>query len=197
MNGWTIHKGKILSLIKKDIDTDQILPKQFMKKTDKIGFGKFLFFHWRYLDEEGNVPNPDFILNSPGTADVSILLTGENFGCGSSREHAPWALADFGFNVVIAESFADIFYSNAAKNGIALIQLPKQTIDSLAASLLKDTNKKMTVDLSTLKIYFDKEEYNFKLSKSNLDRIQFGLDDIDMTFKIFEKIKEYEKRIKV
>ncbi|TGL56983.1 3-isopropylmalate dehydratase small subunit [Leptospira ognonensis] len=197
MNGWTIHKGKILSLIKKDIDTDQILPKQFMKKTDKIGFGKLLFFHWRYLDEEGNVPNPDFILNSPGTADVSILLTGENFGCGSSREHAPWALADFGFKVVIAESFADIFYSNAAKNGIALIQLPKQTIDSLAASLLKDTNKKMTVDLSKLKIYFDKEEYNFKLSKSNLDRIQFGLDDIGMTFKIFEKIKEYEKRIKV
>jgi 3-isopropylmalate/(R)-2-methylmalate dehydratase small subunit len=193
MNGWTIHKGKVLPLIKKDIDTDQILPKQFMKKIDKIGFGKLLFFNWRYMDQEGNVKNPNFILNDSAYSDASILLAGENFGCGSSREHAPWALADYGFKVIIAESFADIFYSNAAKNGIALIQLSKDNVNSIASNLDRDNSQEMRIDLKELKINFHSEQYRFSLSSSNLDRITMGLDDIEMTLKNFDKIKEYER----
>lgn len=193
MNGWTIHKGKVLPLIKKDIDTDQILPKQFMKKIDKIGFGKLLFFNWRYIDQEGNVKNPNFILNDSAYSDASILLAGENFGCGSSREHAPWALADYGFKVIIAESFADIFYSNAAKNGIALIQLSKDNVNSIASNLDRDNSQEMRIDLKELKINFHSEQYRFSLSSSNLDRITMGLDDIEMTLKNFDKIKEYER----
>ncbi|MCG9873401.1 MAG: 3-isopropylmalate dehydratase small subunit [Leptospiraceae bacterium] len=193
MNGWTIHKGKVLPLIKKDIDTDQILPKQFMKKIDKKGFGKLLFFNWRYMDQEGNVKNPNFILNDSAYSDASILLAGENFGCGSSREHAPWALADYGFKVIIAESFADIFYSNAAKNGIALIQLSKDNVNSITSNLDRDNSQEMRIDLKELKINFHSEQYRFSLSSSNLDRITMGLDDIEMTLKNFDKIKEYER----
>ena len=181
---------KIISIItpfdKANVDTDQIIPKQFLKLITKSGFGKFLFYDWRF-DHDGEKKN-DFILNDPTYQDSQILITNENFGCGSSREHAVWALKDFGFNVIISPSFADIFYSNCFKNGILPIILDIEKIKKLL--LYKD---KIELDLNSQKITFGDESVTFEIDLHRKIRLLEGLDDIDLTLKEDEKIEHFEK----
>lgn len=189
---WTRHTGVAVSIPRADIDTDQILPKQFMKKVEKTGFGKHLFHDWRYLDPEGNIPNPEFILNREEYAEASILVGGENFGCGSSREHAPWALADFGFRTVIAPSFADIFSLNSPKNGIALVRLTPAQISELNDWLENRPGERISVDLETFQIRFGENFFSFSLDRNSVDRIRNGWDDIDLTLREKEKIERFQ-----
>ncbi len=181
---------KIISIItpfdKANVDTDQIIPKQFLKLITKSGFGKFLFYDWRF-DHDGQEKN-DFILNDSTYHDSQILITNENFGCGSSREHAVWALKDFGFNVIISPSFADIFYSNCFKNGVLPIILDIGKIKKLLQ--FKD---KIELDLDSQKITFGDESINFEIDSHRKIRLLEGLDDIDLTLKEDEKIEYFEK----
>ena len=181
---------KIISIItpfdKANVDTDQIIPKQFLKLITKSGFGKFLFYDWRF-DHDGEKKN-DFILNDPTYQDSQILITNENFGCGSSREHAVWALKDFGFNVIISPSFADIFYSNCFKNGVLPIILDIGKIKKLLQ--FKD---KIELDLDSQKIIFGDESINFEIDSHRKIRLLEGLDDIDLTLKEDKKIEHFEK----
>ena len=150
MKEFTQHTGIVIPLDIANIDTDQIIPKQFLSKVTREGFGQHLFHDWRYLDEAGNQPNPEFNLNKPQYQGGSILLTRENFGCGSSREHAPWALDDFGFRVVIASSFADIFYGNAINNGMVPVKLTEAEIESLFQQM--GDGVELTVDLEAQQV---------------------------------------------
>ena len=181
---------KIISIItpfdKANVDTDQIIPKQFLKLITKSGFGKFLFYDWRF-NHDGQKKN-DFILNDSTYEDSQILVTNENFGCGSSREHAVWALKDFGFNVIISPSFADIFYSNCFKNGVLPIILDIEKIKKLL--LYKD---KIELDLNSQKITFGDESITFEIDSYRKIRLLEGLDDIDLTLKEDEKIEYFEK----
>ncbi|MDC0203735.1 3-isopropylmalate dehydratase small subunit [Candidatus Nitrosopelagicus sp.] len=181
---------KIISIItpfdKANVDTDQIIPKQFLKLITKSGFGKFLFYDWRF-NHDGQEKS-DFILNDSKYHDSQILVTNENFGCGSSREHAVWALKDFGFNVIISPSFADIFYSNCFKNGVLPIILDIEKIKKL----LKCADK-IELDLDTQKITFGDESINFEIDLHRKIRLLEGLDDIDLTLKEDEKIEYFEK----
>ena len=182
--------SKIISIItpfdKANVDTDQIIPKQFLKLITKSGFGKFLFYDWRF-DHNGQ-PKSDFVLNNSIYRDSQILVTNENFGCGSSREHAVWALKDFGFNVIISPSFADIFYSNCFKNGVLPIVLDIKKIQKLLQ--FKD---KIELDLSSQKIIFGDESINFEIDFHRKIRLLNGLDDIDLTLKENERIENFEK----
>ena len=181
---------KIISIItpfdKANVDTDQIIPKQFLKLITKSGFGKFLFYDWRF-DHDGQEKN-DFILNDSTYHNSQILITNENFGCGSSREHAVWALKDFGFDVIISPSFADIFYSNCFKNGVLPIILDIGKIKKLLK--FKD---KIELDLDSQKITFGHESINFEIDSHRKIRLLKGLDDIDLTLKEDEKIEYFEK----
>ena len=181
---------KIISIItpfdKANVDTDQIIPKQFLKLITKSGFGKFLFYDWRF-NHDGQEKS-DFILNDSKYRDSQILVTNENFGCGSSREHAVWALKDFGFKVIISPSFADIFYSNCFKNGVLPIILNIEQIKKLLQ--YKD---KIELDLDTQKITFGDESINFEIDLHRKIRLLEGLDDIDLTLKEDEKIEYFEK----
>ena len=181
---------KIISIItpfdKANVDTDQIIPKQFLKLITKSGFGKFLFYDWRF-NHDGQEKS-DFILNDSKYHDSQILVTNENFGCGSSREHAVWALKDFGFNVIISPSFADIFYSNCFKNGVLPIILDIGKIKKL----LPYTDK-IELDLNSQKITFGDETINFEIDSHRKIRLLEGLDDIDLTLKEDEKIEYFEK----
>ena len=181
---------KIISIItpfdKANVDTDQIIPKQFLKLITKSGFGKFLFYDWRF-DHDGQEKN-DFILNDSTYHNSQILVTNENFGCGSSREHAVWALKDFGFDVIISPSFADIFYSNCFKNGVLPIILDIGKIKKLLK--FKD---KIELDLGSQKITFGDESINFEIDLHRKIRLLEGLDDIDLTLKEDEKIEYFEK----
>ena len=182
--------SKINSIVtpfdKANVDTDQIIPKQFLKLIVKSGFGKFLFYDWRF-DHNGN-PKDDFILNDPTYQNSKILVTNENFGCGSSREHAVWALKDFGFNVIISPSFADIFYSNCFKNGVLPIILDIKNIKKLLK--IKD---EVELDLNSQKIIFGDEFINFEIDSHRKIRLLEGLDDIDLTLNENEKIQNFEK----
>ena len=182
--------SKINSIVtpfdKANVDTDQIIPKQFLKLITKSGFGKFLFYDWRF-DHDGQ-PKNDFILNDSNYKDSQILITNENFGCGSSREHAVWALKDFGFNVIISPSFADIFYSNCFKNGVLPIILNIEEIKKLLK--IKD---KIELDLNSQKIIFGNEFINFEIDSHRKIRLLEGLDDIDLTLSEDQKIENFEK----
>ena len=182
--------SKIISIItpfdKANVDTDQIIPKQFLKLITKSGFGKFLFYDWRF-NHDGQ-PKNDFVLNDPKYKDSQILITNENFGCGSSREHAVWALKDFGFNVIISPSFADIFYSNCFKNGVLPIILDIEEIKKLLK--IKD---KIELDLNSQKIAYCDEFINFEIDSHRKIRLLEGLDDTDLTLKENEKIENFEK----
>ena len=138
MNPFTKHTGIAAPFDRVNVDTDAIVPKQFLRKIERSGFGKHLFHEWRYLDYEGTKENPDFVLNKPAYRKATVLLTRDNFGCGSSREHAPWALADYGFRVIIAPTFADIFYNNCVKNGILLVALKSDEVESLFQQVTKN-----------------------------------------------------------
>ena len=182
--------SKINSIVtpfdKANVDTDQIIPKQFLKLITKSGFGKFLFYDWRF-DHNGQ-PKGDFILNNPVYKDSKILITNENFGCGSSREHAVWALKDFGFNVIISPSFADIFYSNCFKNGVLPIILDIKNIKKLL-----EIRDEVELDLNSQKIIFGNESINFEIDSHRKIRLLDGLDDIDLTLKEDQKIENFEK----
>ena len=145
MEPFVTHTGVAAPLDRVNIDTDQIIPKQFLKRIERTGFGQFLFFDWRFLEDGG--PNPDFVLNQPGYAGASILVAGRNFGSGSSREHAPWALLDYGFRCVIAPSFADIFYNNCFQNGILPVSLSEDAVAHLMVIAEERPGYKVTVDL--------------------------------------------------
>ncbi|TGL73872.1 3-isopropylmalate dehydratase small subunit [Leptospira yasudae] len=192
---WTKHKGIAVPLYRKDIDTDQILPKQFMKKTERTGFGVHLFHNWRYLDEDGKTPNPDFVLNQDRYKNASVLIAGENFGCGSSREHAPWSLADYGFRVVIAPSFADIFFGNCAKNGIALVKLSMEEVEEILEFVTNQEGAEVFVDLDALVVFAGEKKYRFALSESLLNRIANGWDDVDLTMKYLSRIEAFESTL--
>ena len=181
---------KIISIItpfdKANVDTDQIIPKQFLKLITKSGFGKFLFYDWRF-NHDGQEKS-DFILNDSKYHESQILVTNENFGCGSSREHAVWALKDFGFNVIISPSFADIFYSNCFKNGVLPIILDIEKIKKLL-----QYEDKIELDLDSQKITFGDESITFEIDLHRKIRLLEGLDDIDLTLKEDEKIEYFEK----
>ena len=171
---------------KVNVDTDQIIPKQFLKLVQKTGFGEFLFFNWRY-DEKKN-PDPNFILNDPIYKDSKILVAGDNFGCGSSREHAVWALQDFGFSVIIAPSFADIFYSNCFKNGVLPITLSQEQVESL-----QNSKSTVTIDLENQTITTDFNTISFDIDPHKKKILLEGLDDIALTLQYEDKISEFEK----
>jgi 3-isopropylmalate/(R)-2-methylmalate dehydratase small subunit len=175
-------------------DTDQIIPKQFLKRIERTGFGEFLFFDWRYL-ADGKTSNPEFELNAPKLQNAQILVTGKNFGCGSSREHAPWALLDYGFRVVIAPSFADIFYNNCFKNGILPITLPDTQVTELLGLLQSDLGATMTVSLESCTLT-GPSGFNATFTVDNFRRhcLLNGLDDIGLTLQHEPDITAYEQK---
>jgi len=183
-------KTILTPLDKVNVDTDQIVPKQFLKLVQKSGFGKFLFYNWRYDDHEHL--KSDFILNDPKYKHSKILVAGDNFGCGSSREHAVWALLDYGFSVVIAPSFADIFYSNCFKNGLLPITLDDKTIEKLH----RETGE-VEVDLENQKIRTVSESISFDIDSHKKKILLEGLDDIAQTLLYEKKISEFEKYSKI
>lgn len=169
-----------------NVDTDQIVPKQFLKLVQRTGFGKFLFYDWRF-DQDGK-PRKEFVINDPKYANSHILVTGENFGCGSSREHAAWALKDYGFDVIIAPSFADIFYNNCFKNGILPIFAGKDTVSDIMKS-----SSVIQVDLISQTIQYDSKTIPFTIDESRKRTLLEGLDDIAVTLQHQDKIALYEK----
>ena len=186
-----IHTGKVAGLDRVNIDTDQIIPKQFLKRIERTGFGKFLFNDWRYNDD--GTENESFELNRPENKGASILVAGHNFGCGSSREHAPWALNDYGFQVVIAPSFADIFYNNCLKNGMLPIRLEESIVkDMLAKSNSADFE--LTVDLKNQVIVDGDHKYTFEIDPYWKEMLITGWDEIDVTLKYDEAIVAYEAK---
>ena len=198
-----IINGVVASIDRDNIDTDQIIPTEYLKSIKKYGFEDYLFDGWRYLDEgklgiskDERKQNPDFILNKEPFNKASIILTRDNFGCGSSREHAVWALRDFGIKTVIASSFGDIFYNNCFKNGVLPIKLNKDQIDNLFKSF-KDVSGELSISLDSKKIsQNDKELYAFDVEENLLERIVYGLDDVDMTLKFKDKIASFEQERK-
>ena len=178
-----------------NVDTDQIIPKQFLKKIERTGFGVHLFHDWRYLDDEGTQLNPDFVLNYPRYQGAQILLTRENFGCGSSREHAPWALHDYGFKCVIASSFADIFFNNCRKNGILAVVLQPDEVQDLFVEVEAHEGCQLTVDLLQQSVITPKgKKYSFEIDQFAKNCLLNGLDDIGWTLQFEEKIEDYEQK---
>ena len=180
----------VTPLDKVNVDTDQIVPKQFLKLVQKSGFGKFLFFNWRFDEQENK--KPDFILNDPKYENSQILVAGDNFGCGSSREHAVWALLDYGFAVIIAPSFADIFFSNCFKNGVLPISLDQKIVEKL----LEETGM-LEVDLENQIIKTPSSEIPFEIDSYQKKILLEGLDDIAITFQYEDKISDFEKQSKI
>ena len=176
-----------------NVDTDQIIPKQFLKKTERTGFGIHLFHDWRFLDDAGQNLNPDFILNQSRYQGAQILVAGDNFGCGSSREHAPWALLDYGFKSIISPSFADIFYNNCAKNGILLVALPEDFVQQLFTEIEENVGCELTVDLPNQKVQSPKGlEFSFAIDSFVKHRLLNGLDDIGWTLQYQSDIEIFE-----
>ena len=183
--------GRVAILDRPDVDTDQIIPKQFLKRIERTGYGQFAFFDWRY-DEDGR-ERPDFELNRPEFAGAKVLLAGRNFGCGSSREHAAWALADYGLEAVIAPSFGDIFRTNAGNNGLLAIVLPADEVERLMESVDLDTGSELTVDLERLVVVApDGREVPFEFDEATRQRLLHGLDDIALTLHHEDEIAAYE-----
>jgi 3-isopropylmalate/(R)-2-methylmalate dehydratase small subunit len=184
--------GIAAALDRVNVDTDQIIPKQFLKRIERTGFGEFLFYDWRYL-ADGNTPDPAFELNTPALRGAAILIAGKNFGCGSSREHAPWALAQYGFRAILAPSYADIFYNNCFKNGILPVTLPEETVRSLMARASANPGLTLTVDLESQRIT-DAECLSIPFSIDPFRRhcLLNGLDDIGLTLQHADKIAAFE-----
>nr|WP_010890617.1 3-isopropylmalate dehydratase small subunit [Buchnera aphidicola]O85066.1 RecName: Full=3-isopropylmalate dehydratase small subunit; AltName: Full=Alpha-IPM isomerase; Short=IPMI; AltName: Full=Isopropylmalate isomerase [Buchnera aphidicola str. Sg (Schizaphis graminum)]AAD12596.1 isopropylmalate isomerase subunit [Buchnera aphidicola (Schizaphis graminum)] len=189
------HTGVVVPLNISNIDTDAIIPKQFLKKVNKIGFGKYLFHDWRFLDKNQLKINPNFILNKSTYKNASILLTRENFGCGSSREHAVWSLLDYGFKVIIASSFSDIFYSNSFNNKLLLIVLENEDIDYLFDLVNTKIGLSFNVSLIHKKITVDNLDIPFQIDDFQRLCLVNNWDNNDLTMKIDHKIKLYEKNI--
>lgn len=194
MEAFIRHSGIAAPLDRVNVDTDAIIPKQFLRKIDRVGFGKHLFHEWRYTDYEGTKENKDFVLNKPQYRNATVLLTRDNFGCGSSREHAPWALTDYGFKVIIAPSFADIFYNNCLKNGILLVQLSPAQVDQLFNFVETTEGAQISADLPSQTITTIGQTYKFDINPFAKECLLKGLDQIGWTLQFDQKIKDYETR---
>lgn len=191
MQPFTVHQGKVVPLDRANVDTDQIIPKQFLKRIEKSGFGQFLFYDWRY-NQDGTL-NETFILNQPQYQGASILLARENFGSGSSREHAAWALVDAGFRAVVAPSFADIFYTNAVNNGLLPVVLPEDVINTWFKKS-EEGVLVMTIDLNKQIVRVeDGIQFSFEINPVHRERLLEGLDDIAITERYMQEIEAYEK----
>ena len=188
----TLNSG-VAPLNRVNVDTDQIIPKQFLKRVERTGFGQFLFNDWRF-DEKGN-EKPDFVLNQDGYKDASILVSGRNFGCGSSREHAPWALQDFGIRVIIAPSFADIFHNNCFQNGVLPVVLPEDVVQKIIEHSESDPDYRITVDLEAQRVWDENEEIvaDFNMEPFRRHCMLNGLDDIGLTLEDEDDITSYER----
>ncbi|KQA16818.1 3-isopropylmalate dehydratase small subunit [Vibrio metoecus] len=195
MSGFQQHTGLVVPLDAANIDTDAIIPKQFLQKVNRTGFGKHLFHDWRFLDDAGEKANPEFVMNQPRYQGASILLARENFGCGSSREHAPWALADYGIRVMIAPSFADIFYGNSINNQMVPVRLTEQEVDELFTYVHDTEGATITVDLEALSVTANGKTYHFEIDDFRRHCLLNGLDNIGLTLQHEAKIAEYEAKI--
>jgi 3-isopropylmalate/(R)-2-methylmalate dehydratase small subunit len=190
MSGFKQHTGLVVPLDAANVDTDAIIPKQFLQKVSRLGFGKHLFHDWRFLDDAGEQPNPEFVMNAPRYHGASILLARENFGCGSSREHAPWALADYGIKAMIAPSFADIFYGNSINNQMVPVRLTEQEVDEMA-----NEGAEVEVDLEANVVRANGKEYGFEIDSFRRHCLLNGLDNIGLTLQHEDKIAEHEANI--
>lgn len=193
--GFQQHTGLVVPLDIANIDTDAIIPKQFLQKVTRLGFGQHLFHDWRFLDDAGTQPNPEFIMNAPRYQGASILLARENFGCGSSREHAPWALADYGIQVMIAPSFADIFYGNSINNQMVPVRLTEQQVDEIFQFVEATEGAQITVDLEAMTVSANGKQYSFEIDEFRRHCLLNGLDNIGLTLQHESKIAEYEANI--
>ncbi|OUS32004.1 3-isopropylmalate dehydratase small subunit [Thalassotalea sp. 42_200_T64] len=194
MEKFTQHTGFVVPLDRANIDTDQIIPKQFLQKTTRTGFAQHLFHDWRFLDDDGLQPDPSFILNQPEYDGVSVLLARENFGCGSSREHAPWAIQEYGFKVVIAASFADIFYGNCINIGIVPVVLDQAVVDDLFQQTAQG-KLELTVDLAAMKVINGAKEYSFTLTTFQKYCLENGVDAVGWTLEIADQIDTFEQKL--
>ena len=193
MKSFLRHTGLAAMLDRVNVDTDQIIPKQFLKRIERTGFGQFLFYDWRF-NPDGSI-NPDFELNDPRYEDATILVARSNFGCGSSREHAPWALLDYGFRSILAPSFADIFYNNCFKNGMLPVVLSEEQIEQLFMRASKTRGYELTVDLERQWVTDDEGlRFTFDIDPFRRECLLKGLDDIGLTLQHEDKIREYEAR---
>ena len=186
--------GVVAPLDRVNVDTDQIIPKEFLKRIERTGFGQFLFYGWRFLPD--GKPNPDFVLNQAGYRDASILVAGRNFGSGSSREHAPWALLDYGFRCVIAPSFADIFHNNCFQNGVLPVVLPEEVVKQIIAGAQANPGYTLNVDLEARRVWDDDEEVvaTFEIEPFRRHCMLNGLDDIGLSLEHEEEIAAFEAR---
>ena len=191
MDPFRVHTGRVAPLHRANIDTDQIIPKQFLKRIERTGFGEFLFFDWRRTKD--GTPDPSFVLNQPRYAGATVLVAGKNFGCGSSREHAVWALADFGFRVVIAPSFADIFANNCVKNGVLTVLLSEAEVGEIVSKAGQIPNYEATVDLEKCKVH-DQHGFSasFHIDEFTRRCLLQGLDEIGLTLQHEREIAAYE-----
>jgi 3-isopropylmalate/(R)-2-methylmalate dehydratase small subunit len=191
MKAFTLHRGRVAPLDRVNVDTDQIIPKQFLKRIEKTGFGQFLFYDWRFGSDGSK--NSDFVLHEPRYEGATILVAGRNFGCGSSREHAVWALADFGFRAVISSSFADIFANNSAKNGFLAVRLSDDEVDTVMKRAQEIDDYQVTVDLERCEVR-DEQGFRAKFPIDEFVRhcLLNGLDDIGLTLQHEKEIAEYE-----
>jgi 3-isopropylmalate/(R)-2-methylmalate dehydratase small subunit len=193
MQPFTKHTGLVAPLDRVNVDTDQMVPKQFLKWLTREGYGRVLFFDWRYLDD-GETLNPDFVLNAPRYKGASVLVVRANFGCGSSREHAPWAILDYGFHALLAPSFADIFYNNCFKNGILPVTLSEAQIDEVSRRVSATEGYRLTVDLQTQTVTDDAGlRFEFRVDPFRRECLLNGWDDIGLTLRIADRITDYEK----
>ncbi|MBW8185737.1 3-isopropylmalate dehydratase small subunit [Shewanella nanhaiensis] len=196
MEAFTKHTGLAVMIDSANVDTDQIIPKQFLSKVTRDGFGVHLFHDWRYLDDAGDEPNPEFTLNQSRYKGASILISKENFGCGSSREHAPWALADFGLRAIIAPSFADIFYGNSINNGLLPVRLSDVEVQQLMDEVQANEGAEITVDLEGLTVTSPSGAvFNFEIAGSARHNMLNGLDAIGLTLAYEAKIASYESQL--
>lgn len=194
MEAFKTITGIAAPLDRSNVDTDAIIPKQFLRKIERTGFGKHLFHEWRYLDYEGTKENPDFVLNKDTYRKSAILLARDNFGCGSSREHAPWALYDFGFRCIIAPSFADIFYNNCIRNGILLVRLKPEEVDELFAVSAFGPSGQIAIDLEKQVVNAMGKKYSFDIDPFNKECLLKGLDQIGWTLQYEDAIGAFEKK---
>jgi 3-isopropylmalate/(R)-2-methylmalate dehydratase small subunit len=193
MDKFTRHSGVVAPLDRVDVDTDQIIPKQFLKSIARTGFDRGLFYDWRFLPDGS--PNAEFVLNKPEYRDATVLVSGRNFGSGSSREHAPWALQQYGFRAVIAPSFADIFRSNCVQNGFLPVQLPEQTVRQIMDRALQQPGYRVIVDLEQQTVADDRDTLaSFDIDPAVKHRLLHGLDDIGLTLRHASDIEAFEQR---
>ena len=193
MEPYNNHTSIAALMNRSNVDTDQIIPKQFLKKVERSGFGAHLFHDWRFNDDGSD--NPDFELNKPAFKSARILVTGDNFGCGSSREHAPWAIADYGFNTIISSSYADIFYNNCFKNGILPIRATKEQLQLIANAINSHEGCSLTINLEAQTVSTPLgNNFAFEIDPFRKENLLHGLDDIGLTLEQIDKIDEYEQK---